>query len=83
MDRKTKKAPVKGDGTRRGEGQKVPARRLGRGRKQEQRGLAHHCRACHGAPSMNSSRGQLCGGTKALPGPGEPAACRVCYGNRV
>lgn len=41
MDRKTKKARVKGDGTRRGEGQKVPVRRLGPEAESKSRGAWH------------------------------------------
>ena len=33
----------------------------------ELRGLVDHHRACLRAPSMNNTRGQVCGGTKAVP----------------
>ena len=38
--------------------------------------MADHHRACLRAPSMNNTRGQICGGTKAVPSVDELAACQ-------
>ena len=38
---------------------------------------------CLGEPSRNSSRGQVCGGPKAVPSTDEAAACRDWCGNWV
>lgn len=46
-------------------------------------GLGGSPQACYQALSTNSSGIQVCGGIGALPGPGEPTACRGRYGNWV